>query len=921
MEHVLNANKNCKVITIIEHWKSYEQLKSYKINNFKLIASYCRSAGSHGGVAVYCFESVWFKIRQDINEFAEIYTFECAAIEIKIRNKKVIIVALYRTPDTQVELFLTKLNELLSMLIDKNENFIIAGDFNIDLKTDNQKKQKFTSLLESYNVSIAINEFTRITRSSKTCLDNFLTNVNLTYTAKVIETNISDHTAQTLIIKTHSDKVDYKQVRFFTDQNLESFLTYISDEEWVDIKTCNLKDVNQQFNVFVNRFLFHFKEAFPIKKVKETPKKPFVPNSLSIINSRKKLSSLAVLLRFDRRYKILYDIEKAHLNDLITNEKREYCKQKITQSTNISKEIWSMAGRFSEGVRKSKSNKIHIEGNPQQIVNDANYFFVNVGSKNKLCNNFPKYRTTEKVPVATNFMNFELVTEEEITGIIREFKNTYSAGDDEISISLIKKCTNIVTAPLTYIINNSLTYGVFPDRLKLALVTAVYKDGDSQCIENYRPLSILSTFGKVIERVVYNQILNYLNGHNYFCPNQHGFLKNKSADTAIFDYTNAIFEALEGNKLPLGIFLDFSKAYDYIDHKLLKRKLEWYGIEGVPLKWISSYLHNRTQYVKMNIDGTTVKSSILTTTMGVPQGSVLGPLLFNVFIIDLCKLFYSTPHTHVNYADDNSLLVVAEDIKRLEDESSVVLSEINRWAVTNGQMLNVQKTKYILFKTNRSIAEHQLICINNIPTMLSKNIKLLGLNFDDELNWRANIELLTKKLNSISYCIKVLKVYCDESVLRTIYYGSFIAKLKFGIIFWGSSSDATRIFVIQKQVFRIINNIPFRETCRGKFRQMKFLTTPGIYIYECLMFIFKNKQKYVHLQQDHSYGTRSIVVYNYPQHRLSMYEKSLLYSSVKFFNKLPRKIQAIVNLKIFKREIYNLLVEIEPYSITEFLER
>lgn len=354
LEYLLNENKNCKVVTVIEHWKSYEQIKSYKVNNFKLVASYCRCAGTHGGVAVYVFETMWFKIREDINELAETYIFECAAVEIKYRNRKCVIVALYRTPDTQVQLFLNKLNNLLCMLTEKNDNFIIAGDFNIDLKTNNQKKQNFTSLLESYNVSITINEFTRITRNSETCLDNFLTNINLPYQAKVIETNISDHTAQVLIIKTRKEKNDYKQIRFFNDHNIQIFLNNISDEEWTDIKECNLQDVNQQFNVFINRFLYYFEDAFPIKKVTVSSGKSFIPVSPSISSSRKKLSSLAVLLRFDNRYKVLYDMEKIHLNDLITNEKREYCKQQIAQSTNISKTIWSMAGKFSEGVKKKQ---------------------------------------------------------------------------------------------------------------------------------------------------------------------------------------------------------------------------------------------------------------------------------------------------------------------------------------------------------------------------------------------------------------------------------------------------------------------------------------------------------------------------------------------------------------------------------------
>jgi hypothetical protein len=193
--------------------------------------------------------------------------------------------------------------------------------------------------------------------------------------------------------------------------------------------------------------------------------------------------------------------------------------------------------------------------------------------------------------------------------------------------------------------------------------------------------------------------------------------------------------------------------------------------------------------------------------------------------------------------------------------------------------------------------------------------RLLGLLMDENVNFSAHIDVLSKK-NSVSYCIKVLKKYSDYSIIKTIYYGVFIANLKFSILFWGGASDINKIFVIQKHVFRVIHNIPFRESCRGKFKINKMLTVIGLYIYECLVFNFKYKEIFFNFRPNHS--TRTYNCYNFPNHRLSMMEKGPCYASIKFFNSLPNRIKNLLNLKNFKREVFKLLVEIEPYTIREF---
>lgn len=278
------------------------------------------------------------------------------------------------------------------------------------------------------------------------------------------------------------------------------------------------------------------------------------------------------------------------------------------------------------------------------------------------------------------------------------------------------------------------------------------------------------------------------------------------------------------------------------------------------------------------------------------------------------------PHTHVNYADDNSLLVIAKDITTLRLEWELVFHKIKEWTLQNNQFLNMSKTEIILFKTKRSNMVIQDITMCSTVFTLRNCIQILGLKVDENLDWNISIDFLLKKLNQVSYCIKILKRYCDKAVLLTVYYGVFVSKLKYGILLWGNASDVKKIFCVQKHVLRIIFDLPFRESCRGKFRSARLLTVPALYISECLLFNFKYKERFEQYLPDHQHNTRMQVNYNYPRHGLSMFEKGPSYSSIKLFNKLPANIKCIGTFRLFKREIHDLLVNLEPYSISEFLD-
>lgn len=914
LECVLNEH-NCNVLAVSEHWKSEDQLAAYRIDGFNMVSSFCRESGKHGGVALYVSQNMWSKVRGDINSLSEELVFECAAADIKTGKVKLVIVSLYRAPCSQVQHFLYKLNELLNLLVNNNATFVIAGDFNIDVSKYTKDKLNFISLLDSYNVNITISDFTRITHTSKSCIDNFLTNINVKHTSTVLHTNISDHTTQKLSASyLNNYQPNYKRIRVFSEDNMNFFLNTLSETSWSTILECkDDMDVNQQWDDFISCFLNIFNQSFPIKKIMcgNNPKSRHF-RSPEVNTCREKLSTLAVISKYDNSYKVLYDNEKNKLRNLLIKEKKEYCKNEIHNSDNLSKTVWKVAGTLASITKKHTSSNLNVDDDSK--LNELNRYFANSGEH---AGSDPS-TSIAIVNIMENpcTFSFDLATQAEILVIVKCFANKNSFGYDEISTSVVKKCIEHIINPLTVIINNSFKYGIFPESLKMAKVVPIYKKGDANLPESYRPISVLPTFSKIFERLCSNRMVSFFNECNLFSVNQHGFLKGKCVNTAIFEYVNAIYNGLEHGWLCLGISLDFSKAYDCINHEMLLIKLEKYGVRGASLNWLKSYLSNRKQFVNINTNGINKKSDVRTLSRGIPQGSVMGPLLFNIFMIDFCELFNNTPHTHVNYADDNFVLILAKDYSSMQSVVSDLMSRIEQWALSNQQKLNMEKTNFILFRTVRQNIPPTILDDNDF-VQLNNSVKFLGLVIDNKLNFDGHVSFLSKKLNGICYCLKILKQYLDMHTLKCIYYGIFVANLKFAILFWGNASDALRVFVIQKHAMRIIFNIPFRESCRGKFRMNRILTCAGIYIYECLIFNFKHKAKFVEYLPNHTYNSRN-KLYNYPKHKLSMLEKGPSYASIKLFNRLPKNIRDINNYKVFTREVFNLLIRIEPYTISEF---
>ena len=394
-----------------------------------------------------------------------------------------------------------------------------------------------------------------------------------------------------------------------------------------------------------------------------------------------------------------------------------------------------------------------------EITNGFNTFFSQVGPK--LASDIPPSNANFKDYLPpSNPINFEFsrISETDILYICSQLKPKNSSGVDFISNNLLKHIAHLIITPLHYLINLSLESGYIPREFKIAKVVPVFKDGDQHDFNNYRPISLLSSFSKLMEKVVARQLTGFINTHNLLYKHQYGFRAKHNTSHPVLHFTDKIYNALnqKPSALTLAIFIDFKKAFDTVDHKILLQKMEHYGIRGTSNEWFENYLADREQFVSIN----GVKSETVKLVCGVPQGSVLGPLLFLLFINDLPN---ATEFLTLLFADDTTYQMSGSDINVLFQNANAELEKASVWFRTNKLTLNVKKTKFMLFsdKTLQLQGLNLRIGDQNIEQVGSnckdKYFKFVGHVLDDKLSWQGNIEHVCKKLASANFAINSSK--------------------------------------------------------------------------------------------------------------------------------------------------------------------
>ena len=395
--------------------------------------------------------------------------------------------------------------------------------------------------------------------------------------------------------------------------------------------------------------------------------------------------------------------------------------------------------------------------------------------------------------------NFNTITESETLSIINKLKNKNSSGKDEISNKLLKSIKDEIAKPLTIIINQSLKTGVFPDALlKIAKVKPLYKKGDNFCLNNYRPISLLPIISKIFERVMFTQLYSYLNANNLLSEQQYGFRSQHSTELAcvkLVDYITTEMDNKKKIKTPTAIFLDLSKAFDTLNFNILLNKLQYYGIDGISLSLIRSYLTDRFQYVQFESS----ESDLLEIKTGIPQGSILGLLFLSIMINDLVNS--SNKFKLLMYADDTTIYFNLEDFP-IENREVLInneLEKVNKWLKLNKLAVNVDKTKSMLFHKRRPVTPIQFSMNNRIIDVV-QYFNYLGIMLDADMSWKTHVAMVRNKLSRINGILHRLKYIYPQSILITLYKSLFVPHINYGSLLWGHAGGT--LDQIQKKAVR-----------------------------------------------------------------------------------------------------------------------
>ena len=500
---------------------------------------------------------------------------------------------------------------------------------------------------------------------------------------------------------------------------------------------------------------------------------------------------------------------------------------------------------------------------------------------------------------------------------INSLKNTDSTGYDGISTKIIKHVAPLISPVLSYIINLCISCGIFPDKLKLTLIKPTFKKNDKQNVQCYRPIALIPIFSKLFERVIYKSLYNFLESNNVFADEQMGFRKNKSINSAVYKFIHSIMASLDRKKLVATLFMDLTKAFDFVHHGTLLKKLESYGVRGNVLKLLESYLTSRKQCTQISricpvtkIE-TTYSSRYRNVTQGVPQGSVLGPLLFIIYINDLPK---HIKQNIVLFADDSTVVFKSNCTLELQIDMNNTLDIFIKWLKSNNLVINLNKTNLMTFKNRKQYLTNLDINYNGQKIHEVENAKFLGLHLDSNLSWKTQVENLCSRLNQFSYALYMLAKIVDRPAVITAYHGYVESILRYGVIFWGNSVNKELPFKAQKRCLRAICKLKPTDSCRPYFIKMKLMTLPCIYIYEVCTFVKLNIAMYKHPK-----SKRNEMKICFPANQTAQFNDSIFCMAPRIYNHLPGDILCTTDISSFKNKLKCLLLDKAYYNITDYL--
>lgn len=850
---------------------------------------------SGGGVAIYA-SSILNSSKLDNLAFSN-DSIECLCVEITIKFKTSLLICVYRPPNSNFNKFIENLQHTLETVSKKYKSIYAFGDFNIDLTKDCNATKEFKNIMYMHSYLQLISKPTRITDTTSSLIDhNWTTNFELNTSNLVLHNDISDHfvIVSQFDIETHPPKNEkYIHKRVISDQKIELFRQELSNENWESVLKSECP--NEAYNIFSCRFLELFHKHFKICEVKINNKKSnkqYINSGLrNCIREKHRLERLAS--KWPITYKEKYKAYRNMLTRTLRQAKNEYYKELLSSTQGNPKKHWEIINNILGRNGKQTEYLPDLKNKNINLANVFNNHFLSLGNISVSCSDKEKFRTyfTENI---SSSLFLKPVDDAEVLKLLKNVSSN-SPGYDEIPPKLIMKVSSEIVIPLTHIINESFSKGAYPDNLKIAKVIPIFKSGDLNDVNNFRPISLLPAFNKIFEKCLSYRLVNYLESKSLISANQFGFRSNRSTETAILNFVAEIYKCLDQGDNVVGIFLDLSKAFDSLNHDILFHKLENLGIRGVSLKLFRSYLKNRSQSVYYD----NTFSTRLNIHKGVPQGSVLGPILFLIYINDIEKA--SNEFKFTMYADDTSLIISDKNKGKLHAQCQFELEKINQWIESNFLKLNIKKTNYIFFQNRSKHETFPDLKLNGHVLLQSQSTKFLGVLIDDHINWNKQIDYICDKICRTCGVLYKIKRFLTDEAMRSLYFTLVYSHLIYCVSIWSFTwpSFVRKISVAQNKIIRCIMGMKKFESTKSTYQSAKILPYDYICKYFSNILIYRlltqsSVNKYFIRTDSTQRIMRNINDIVVPKFRTTLFQNCFLHKGAEVWNELPQNLKSFI---------------------------
>lgn len=882
------------------------------IEGYDTICSYSHSRHT-GGAIIYVKKE--FKYKKILNQAYE-NTIWLVGIEFKSQKQTYFLYNLYRSQTISTKDFLLKIDEYLEEFAGKNGKLLVIGDFNIDLSKKTCYSNKLENIIKGHGLYQIVNTFTRVEKDAATIIDLIISNRKDIIHEVHTTPKISDHSIISIELdysrKNNSEK---KTVRNYKNFNTLQFQLDLMDEEWLPDCT-NLDLLAERFVDNLTKTLNKHAPEEEILISNKWGSKSWWTNEINEgMKERDRLYKRAIVTRQDVDW-TLYQQKRNRVVSMIRQQKRKEYNEKIDEAKDQPKKMWKTLKEIIDGNKKDNQRRgIRFEEehimDSQTIAEKFNIFFIE--SVDNISHNESRNQdycvVLEKIEknVNSRLESFRLLEMKDLSKIVKHMRNKQSSVDG-INVRILKDAFEAIGHIFLQLINTSLQSGSFPSNWKTSVVIPIEKINNTILCEEFRPINMVPAYEKLLELVVNEQIVEWIETNKILTKYQAGFRKNNSCESALQSILYNWKNALE-NKLVIGVvFLDFKRAFETIDRQLLILKMEKYGFGPTVINWICEYLTDRTQVTKYD-ESTSSKRQ---TTFGVPQGTVMGPNLFVIYINDIV---HHVKNSNIQlFADDTLLYVVGENLESIINVLNSELVNLMKWLNNNGLHINTNKTKFMVIQNKYNLIETENqpdIVINNSKIEQVREIKYLGVIIDENLSFSNHAVYITnkisKKVNLLRRIGKDLTPWARSTIYKTI----ILPHLNFcsTILFLLNNSELDILQKKQNIAMRFILGCDRRTNRKIMLDNLNFLSVRQVIILNTMVFIYKLLHRMLpeHLLDNctfvrdvHDYNTRSrdnlyieTVSNNYSQN-------NLFYNGFKQYNDLPGMMKDCTTLEKFK---------------------